>query len=37
MGRPSLIELGLTIEGVMLSSAFIAGAAVVVSEGVLHV
>jgi trans-2,3-dihydro-3-hydroxyanthranilate isomerase len=37
MGRPSLIDLSMTIEGVMLSSAFIAGAAVIVSEGVLHV
>src|SRR5215207_344587 len=37
IGRPSLIELSLTIEGVMLSSASIAGAAVIVGEGVLHV
>jgi trans-2,3-dihydro-3-hydroxyanthranilate isomerase len=37
MGRPSLIELSLTIEGVMLASASIAGAAVIVGEGILHV
>ena len=37
MGRPSLIELTVTIEGVTLASASIAGAAVIVGEGVLHV
>jgi trans-2,3-dihydro-3-hydroxyanthranilate isomerase len=37
MGRPSLIELGLTVEGVSLVSASIGGSAVIVSEGVLRV
>jgi trans-2,3-dihydro-3-hydroxyanthranilate isomerase len=37
MGRPSTIELGLTIEGVALASATIGGGAVLVGEGMLRV
>jgi trans-2,3-dihydro-3-hydroxyanthranilate isomerase len=37
MGRPSLIELGLTIEGVTLASVSIGGTAVLVGEGTLRV
>ena len=37
MGRPSTIELGMTIEGVALASATIGGSAVIVSEGTLRV
>jgi trans-2,3-dihydro-3-hydroxyanthranilate isomerase len=37
IGRPSLIELGMTIEGVSLASATIGGSAVPVSEGTLRV
>ena len=37
MGRPSLIELGMTIGGVNLVSATIGGGAVLVSEGTLRV
>jgi trans-2,3-dihydro-3-hydroxyanthranilate isomerase len=37
MGRPSIIELGMTIEGLTLASATIGGSAVMVSEGVLRV
>jgi trans-2,3-dihydro-3-hydroxyanthranilate isomerase len=36
MGRPSLISLGLEIEGGALRSATIGGSAVIVSEGTLH-
>lgn len=36
MGRPSRIELQITLEGGALQSAEIGGAAVVVAEGVLH-
>ena len=36
MGRPSLISLGLEIEGGALESATIGGSAVIVSEGKLH-
>jgi trans-2,3-dihydro-3-hydroxyanthranilate isomerase len=36
MGRPSLISLGLEIEGGALASATIGGSAVIVSEGKLH-
>ena len=36
MGRPSLITLGLEIEGGRLAAASIAGAAVVVSDGTLR-
>ncbi|MFJ5488250.1 PhzF family phenazine biosynthesis protein, partial [Hansschlegelia beijingensis] len=35
MGRPSVIELGLTVRDGALSSASIGGAAVVVAEGTL--
>jgi trans-2,3-dihydro-3-hydroxyanthranilate isomerase len=35
MGRPSLIELGLEVEGGALTSATIGGSAVVVAEGTL--
>jgi trans-2,3-dihydro-3-hydroxyanthranilate isomerase len=37
MGRPSLIELGMTIEGVTLAKASIGGAAVLVGQGSLNV
>ena len=37
MGRPSLIDLAMTVEGVSLTSASIGGCAVIVGEGVLHV
>jgi trans-2,3-dihydro-3-hydroxyanthranilate isomerase len=36
MGRPSLISLGLEIEGGVLSSATVGGSAVIVSEGTLR-
>jgi predicted PhzF superfamily epimerase YddE/YHI9 len=35
MGRPSLIELGFTVEGGKLRSASIGGLAVIVSSGAL--
>jgi len=36
MGRPSLISLGLEVEGGVLRSATIGGSAVIVSEGTLR-
>lgn len=36
MGRPSLIELGLSVAGGALKSATIAGKAVLIAEGTLH-
>ena len=36
MGRPSLISLGLEVEGGVLRAATIGGAAVIVSEGKLR-
>ena len=35
MGRPSLIELGLTIGGGRLASATVGGSAVIVTEGTI--
>ncbi|GLK71009.1 PhzF family phenazine biosynthesis protein [Ancylobacter dichloromethanicus] len=37
MGRPSLVRLGLQVEGGALTAVTIGGGAVIVSEGVLHV
>jgi len=37
MGRPSIIDLGITVEGVALTSVTIGGSAVVMSEGTLRV
>ena len=37
MGRPSLIDLILTIEHMRFTAASIGGHAVIVSEGTLHV
>jgi trans-2,3-dihydro-3-hydroxyanthranilate isomerase len=37
MGRPSIIDLGLTVEGVAVTSITIGGSAVIMSEGTLRV